>query len=125
MIIDIILIAAFGFVAETFAAWWSVAVAAFLVGFWRAKSGRQAAAAGAVGVGLLWLIMASSIHFRSSGILTARVAEMLQLPLSSLVLVLTAVIGGAVGALGASVGFHLRVLITRPRSSLSARPEGS
>jgi len=86
MIIDIILIAAF---------------AAFLVGFWRAKSGRQAAAA----VGLLWLIMASSIHFRSSGILTARVAEMLQLPLSSLVLVLTAVIGGAVGALGASVGF--------------------
>lgn len=113
MIIDILLIAALSFVAEMFAPWWSVAAAALLVGFWRAGTGWQAAAAGAVGVGLLWLIMAGSIHFRSGSILTARIAEMLRLPLTAFVLVLTAVIGGAVGAVAASAGFHLRVLVKR------------
>ncbi|MFQ5652198.1 MAG: hypothetical protein ACE5IY_19895 [bacterium] len=116
IIINIVAIAALGFLAELLMPWWSVALAAFLVGGWRGKGGWQTWIDGFAGIALLWLGSATWIHWQSGGILTRRVGEMLHLPAPFLVLILTAVLGGVVGGLAAVSGYHLKMLLRKGQS---------
>ncbi len=110
MVVTIIAVAGLALALELVLPWWSIGVAAFVIGAWRGANGKSAFLAGFSGVGLLWLVSAGLLHFKSGGILTGRIAEMLNLPAGLLVLLASAVVGGLVGGMAAATGYHLRAL---------------
>jgi len=113
MILAALLILILSFIAEMFLPWWSIATVAFAVGFVKRATGWKSFWAGFLGVGFLWWMTSGTIHIRTDGILTSKVAEMLTLPLPILVILITGLIGGLVGGLAASSGFHFRAIVKR------------
>ncbi|MFQ5602829.1 MAG: hypothetical protein ACE5HS_06130 [bacterium] len=111
MIFAVLMILVAGFVAELVLPWWSIALVALVVGWWRSQSGWRAFWAGFVGIGLLWLATAGYFHFSSGGILTTRVGEMFHISIPVLLLFISAVIGGLVGGLAAMTGYQLRAAL--------------
>jgi len=110
MILNVLIVIGLGAVAEWFLPWWSIVVVAFLVGAWRCDSFRDAGVVGFTGVSILWIAVASFIHFSSHGILTDGIARMFQMPAAWMVLLLTALLGGAVGSLASLTGFLFQQL---------------
>jgi len=113
MILAALLILIFSFITEMFLPWWSIAIVAFAVGFTKTPTGWKSFWAGFLGVGFLWWLTSGYIHFRTDGILTSKVGEMLTLPLPILVVLITGLIGGLVGGLAAGAGFHLRKIFKK------------
>lgn len=99
--------------AELALPWWGIAVAGFIAGLPKARTGWQALGAGFTGVGLVWLGTASYLHLTSGGGLSARMAEMGRLPGPVCLILVTAAIGGLVGGLAATTGYHARPLFGR------------
>jgi hypothetical protein len=90
--------------------WWGMAAAAFLVGAWRAESGWRAFVLGALGIGFWWWLVPLYTHLVSGGILTARLALLVKMPVPSLLLFVTALMGALLGGLAALAGYQGRVL---------------
>lgn len=87
--------------------WWSMAIAAFLVGFFLSFNGARAFFAGFLGIGLFWLLMALIIDWSTGSSLSQRVASIFSLTKPLLILV-TALIGAIVGGCSALTGYYLR-----------------
>jgi len=104
-----------GYVVEGYFPWWSVAIVAFIVGMLMKSSGWKAFLSGFAGVGLMWAANALFFHYRAGGLLTERVAHMFTLPSPWLLVALTGLVGGVVGGLAASAGFHLRGALQEPQ----------
>ncbi|MFT5167636.1 MAG: hypothetical protein ACI8P3_002874 [Saprospiraceae bacterium] len=103
-ILYIIAIILLGYICHIFLPWWSIVVVAFIVGIFTKDSGIRAFAIGFLGVALLWGIYAAFINSQNDSILANRMGELLGgMGAGSLVLV-TALIGGLVGGLGALTG---------------------
>lgn len=105
------LIAILSFLLQFFLPWWIIALVAFSVAFWKASSGGKAFLSGFLAIVLVWTIMASSIHIRTDGILSDRIAALFNLPSSILLIIITAFIGGLVGGMAALSGFFVRKLL--------------
>jgi hypothetical protein len=100
--------------------WWWPALAAYGAGFWLAKNGPGAFLAGFAGTGGAWLLLAAFMDWRNRQILSTRVAEVFHLPSPWLLLVLTALIGGLLGGLGALAGRALRGWVSLRRRQAAA-----
>jgi len=112
VLIKIILTAVLAFSFQsTAAAWWTVAVAGFLISFIISSNGISSFIAGFLGIALLWFIDAAYTNFTSDSILTDKIAAIFSLPSSGLLVLITSIIGGLAGGLGALTGSHLRSLI--------------
>lgn len=104
-----VLIALLSAVAQLFLPWWVIAPVAFLVCYWRSRTGWRAFGNGFAGVGTVWLIYALFIHLQTNGILTDRMSVLLLKSESGLALVLlTALIGGLVGGMAGLAGQAVR-----------------
>ena len=102
--------------------WWSMAVVAFAIGFVMAPTGWAAFGAGFGGAGLSWLVPAAWQAYENEGLLAHRVAELLPLGGSVVVLVLvTGVVAGLVGGVAALAGTWLRAAV-RPVPQPSQEP---
>lgn len=107
--IQILLIALISLVAQFVLPWWSLAIAAFVVCFWRSSSAGQAFLYGFAGIALVWLIYALFIHIRTDGVFTGRMSELLFKTRSAAIpLIVTAILGGLVGGLAGLSGFFVR-----------------
>jgi len=107
--IELILIAVVSLLAQLVLPWWSLAVVAFIICFWRSPSGGRAFLSGFVGVALVWLIYATIIHTRTDGIFAGRMSELLfKTNTSALPLLVTALVGGLVGGLAGLSGYFVR-----------------
>lgn len=106
--LNILAVAALGFLAESFLPWWSIAVVAFGVGALTGSTGVRGWLEGFGGVALLWLVVAGWIHFASGGILTDRVTAMLHMPFDLMLMLLTALVVGVVGGFAFLGGAGLR-----------------
>ena len=113
MILAALLILIFSFIAEILLPWWSIAIVAFAIGFGKSPTGWKSFWAGFLGVGFLWWLASGYIHFRTDGILTSKVGEMLRLPLPILVVLITGLIGGLVGGLAATSGYYFKAVIKK------------
>ncbi|MGA0556126.1 hypothetical protein ACO2Q8_05710 [Larkinella sp. VNQ87] len=106
-----LLIAGLSAVAQLFLPWWSIALVAFAVCFWRSRTGWRAFGNGFLGIAVIWLLYALAIHLQTDGILTGRMATLFfQKPLSGLLLVITPLIGGLVGGLAGLAGQQVRAV---------------
>ena len=107
--IQILLIAFLSLLAQLFLPWWSLAVVAFLVCFWRGQSAGRSFLYGFAGVAVVWLAYALLIHTRTDGILTGRMSELLfKTNAAALPLLVVTLLSGLVGGLAGLSGFFVR-----------------
>jgi Na+/proline symporter len=93
---------------QFFMPWWIIAPVAFGLAFWKAMNARQAFIAGFAGIALGWLGYSLFIHLRTEGVLTQRIAHVLPLHHSFLLILVTVLIGGLVGGMAALAGYYCR-----------------
>ncbi|HEY0356637.1 MAG TPA: hypothetical protein VGC29_10555 [Flavisolibacter sp.] len=109
LIVSILLIAALGFIAGIFLPWWSIAIVAFLVALLIPQHIGLGFLSGFLGIFIMWAIVATWIDIKNQGILSNKIAQLLPLGGSSVLLVLvTAIVGGLVGGFAAMAGSSLR-----------------
>jgi hypothetical protein len=88
--------------------WWGIVPGAVLGGLMAARSGLAALAGGFFGLALLWVSYALAVHVGNHGILGNQLAGITGLPSSLVVLLITATLGGVVGAAGSLTGYLVR-----------------
>ena len=92
------------FVLQAFLPWWTMAIGAGVAGYIFGNNGYVSFLAGLIGVSLLWIGMSFYIDTVTHSILTEKVNKLF--PVN--VFILTAVVGGLVGGLGALTGALLK-----------------
>lgn len=110
-ILLVILIALSSYLAELVFPWWTVSICAFILAGLIPSRGFKAFLSGFLGVGLLWLFGALIFSIQTDYILTEKVARLMQLGSSGVLIVLTSFIGALVGGLSALSGHQLRMLL--------------
>ncbi|AKD57809.1 hypothetical protein [Spirosoma radiotolerans] len=119
--IELILIAIVSLLAQLILPWWSLAVVAFIVCFWRSPGSGRAFLSGFAGIALVWLIYALVIHTRTDGVFTGRMSELLfKTNASALPLLVTALVGGLVGGLAGLSGYFAKQAIGNQAESRTA-----
>lgn len=109
IMIQILLIALVSLLAQLVLPWWSLAIVAFGVCYWRSPSAGEAFLYGFAAVALVWLVYALVIHLQTDGIFSGRMSQLLfQTNNAALALVGSAVLGGLVGGLAGMSGFFVR-----------------
>jgi hypothetical protein len=109
LIVSILLIALLSFVAGLYLPWWWIALAAALVNVLLPLRPGMAFLSGFIAVFLLWGIMAWGIDSANGSILSQRIAQILPLEGSTVLLILvTALVGGLVGGMAALSGSYLK-----------------
>ena len=107
--IAILLTALLSFVAGLYLPWWGIAIAAFAVGALIQQKPIYSFLSGFVGVFLLWEILAWWIDNKNNGILSQKIAQILPLGGSTVLLILiTSLIGALVAGLAALAASYLR-----------------
>ena len=110
MIVAIILTALLAFVGGLYMQWWSLAIAAFVIALLIPQRPFKSFLAGFLGLFLLWAVLAWWIDFKNQGILSKKIASLLPLGGSSILLLLvTAFVGGLVAGFAALSGSYLRI----------------
>lgn len=104
-----LLIALFSFIAGMFFPWWSLAVIAFLVALLFPQTLGRNFLSGFLGIFILWGLLSLWIDSANNNILSHKIAQLLPLGGSSVLLILvTALIGALVGGFAAMSGGSLR-----------------
>ncbi len=112
MILSVILTVSTAFILGEYLPWWSVAVAAFAVSLVTNQAPGAAFISGFLGIALLWVAYSSWINQLNESLLSERIASVLPLQGSSVLLILlTGLIGGLAGGLSALTASYL----VRPR----------
>jgi hypothetical protein len=98
--------------------WWGIAIAAFLVSAAIPQKPAFSFLSGFLGVFLLLEVLAWWIDNKNNGILSQKIASVLPLGGSSvLLIVITSVIGGIVAGFAALAGTYMRRLIYPPTTT--------
>ena len=118
-LISTILTALLAFVLGLYLPWWSIAIAAFIAGILVRQRPLASFLAGFIGVLLLWAALATWIDYSNGHILASRVSQLFGLsPVSGMIILISAVIGGLIGGMAALTGSFL--IGTRKRTLKSA-----
>jgi hypothetical protein len=108
-IIAIILTALLGYAAPLYLPWWSFAITSLVVAIAIHQKPGKAFMAGFAGLCVLWGIHASILDSANDSILSEKVAYILPLGGSSMILIwITAIIGGLVSGFAALTGSFAR-----------------
>lgn len=91
--------------------WWTVSIAAFIVGLLIGGRWLSGFAYGFLGIGLLWGGYALFLDFANGSLLSRQIGQMLQGLNSYSVLGITALVGGLLGGFSAMSGSVLRSLL--------------
>lgn len=111
-IVQVVVIALLAYMLELFLPWWSVALAAAFGGlFLRSDANFWA---GFCGIGVLWFTAALLIDIASSGELAEKVAAIMHIN-ETLLIIVTCLTGAVVGGLASYTGS----LVTRKRAARS------
>lgn len=107
--ISVLLIMLSAFIAGLYMPWWSLAAVAFLVGVLIYQRGLFAFFAGFLALFILWGALALMINIENQGLLANKIANLLPLGGSALLLILiTAILGALVAGLASLTGSLLR-----------------
>lgn len=106
--LKIILIAFLSFWAEQVFPWWSALVCAAFISALIPTTSLRAFGSGFTAIGLLWLVCALIYSMQNDFMLSNRVANLFGVNSSVFIIVLTALVGGIAGGMGALCGNQLR-----------------
>ena len=111
-VLSIVVTALVAFVLGLYLPWWGIAIAAFLVSAAIPQKPTFSFLSGFLGIFLLWEVLAWWIDNKNNGILSQKVAALMGLGNSSvLLIVITSVVGALVAGFAALAGTYLRRLI--------------
>jgi hypothetical protein len=114
-ILSIVVTGLIAFLTGLYMPWWGIALAAFVVSAAIPQKPAFSFLSGFLGVFLLWEILAWWIDNKNNGILSQKIASILPLGGSSvLLIVITSIIGGLVAGFAALAGTYMRRLIYPP-----------
>jgi len=114
-ILSIVVTGLIAFLTGLYMPWWGIAIAAFVVSAAIPQKPAFSFLSGFLGVFLLWEILAWWIDNKNNGILSQKIANILPLGGSSvLLIVITSIIGGLVAGFAALAGTYMRRLIYPP-----------
>ncbi len=109
LLLSIILVALLGFAAPLYFPWWSFAITTFIVLFFLHQSPGRSFLAGFAGMFILWAGNAIWIDMANNHLLSQKVASILPLQGSYILLIfLTALIGGLVSGFAALTAAYSR-----------------
>jgi hypothetical protein len=108
LLLSILLIALLSFIAGMFLPWWSIALVAFLVGVLVPLRLWKSFLAGFLGIFLLWFVVALWLDLGNEQLLSQKIAELMHVPGSFLLVLITALVGGLVGGFASLSGSSLR-----------------
>lgn len=101
-------------IAAWFFPWWSVVIAAGIIGLIaNPKTSALAYAAGFAGVGLAWSAYALFLNFQNQGLLAGKIATIFHLPNSTTLISVTILIGSLLGGFGCMTGALLRKIFEK------------
>jgi hypothetical protein len=115
VLVKIIFIAALAYLLQNVFAWWVIVLAAAMINFIIYSKGLSSFVSGFLGIGFLWFFTALLTDINTDSILTEKVAAIFSLPSATLLVVVTAIIGGLAGGFGGLTGSLLRAWIIPPR----------
>jgi hypothetical protein len=108
-LVAIILTALLAFISGLFLPWWGIAVTSLVVALLVHQKSGKAFLSGLLGVFLLWAALAWWIDMKNNGVLSKKIASVLPLGGSAIVLILvTGIVGGLVAGMAAMSGSFLR-----------------
>jgi hypothetical protein len=103
-----LLILLFSWLLGLYLPWWSALIPCLLLGAWLIHNPANAFLSGFAAVGLAWLIQALYIHLASDGILTHRIADLMQTGSPAVIIGITFMIGALIGGFGTLTGFYFK-----------------
>ena len=107
--VAIVLTALLTFISGLFLPWWGIAIPALLVAIVIPQKAGKAFLSGLLGVFLLWAAIAFWIDMKNESVLSHRMASVLPLGGSTIMLILlTGMVGGLVAGFAAMSGSFLR-----------------
>ena len=112
-IIPVALIALSSYVAEQFFPWWSVVICAFFTTLLIQTDHLTAFMSGFTGVSFLWMLIAAIIDVKTNAILSSKIMLLFGLKSPIIMILLTGLMGGVAGGLGALTGHNLRLVLLR------------
>ncbi|MGB4776628.1 MAG: hypothetical protein WBP45_15730 [Daejeonella sp.] len=116
-----LLIALICLILQFFLPWWIIALAAFGLAFWKARSGGNAFGSAFSAIFLLWVIMGLVRSIPNDHLLANRVGQMMMLPDTSfnwiIMLLVTGIIGGIAAGFSALAGFYFQRVFTKTETS--------
>jgi hypothetical protein len=101
-----------------FLPWWSNVIPCLFFGAWLSVSPKNAIVLGFSGGGLAWLLHALFIHLMNNGILSGRIADMMNAGSPLVVLLITFFIGAVIGGSSAIAGFYFKQTFRQPEHSV-------
>ena len=111
-ILSILVTALLSFVSGLYLPWWGIAIAAFLVSAAIPQKPGFSFLSGFLGVFLLWEVLAWWIDNKNNGILSQKIAVLIPLGGSTvLVIVITSLVGALVAGSAALAGCYARRLV--------------
>jgi hypothetical protein len=95
--------------------WWWVMAVPFLYGLGFGRSAWRSFRTGALSAGLLWLAASAYFHLTSSALIARRVAMMMKLDSSWLMVAVAGLLAGLAAGIAGLAGFSIRALFRRRR----------
>lgn len=115
--VQVILTSLLSYILQQFIAPWIVVPIAMLVALMTQNNAAAAFLGGFAAIGLLWMAKATMIDVYTNSILSAKVASVLGFQSSIMLILLTGLIGGLLGGLGAASGQHILFMLKRKQRS--------
>jgi hypothetical protein len=113
--VQIILIALLSLLAQLVLPWWSLALVAFGVCFWRCQGSGRAFLYGFIGIAVVWLGYALIIQLQTDGVFVGRMSELLfKTNTGFLPVLVTTLLGGIVGGVAGIAGYFVRQALVNP-----------
>ena len=96
------------FILQYFLPWWTLAIGAFIGGYYFGNKGFISFLSGLLAVGILWFVMAFMVDVQTQSVLTEKVARIFPTKTPGLLFLVTAVIGGLPAGFAALTGALLK-----------------
>ena len=111
-LLQIVCTALLSYLAEQWLPWWTIVLCAAAVAMGLPTTRWAAFSGGFAAISLLWMLTATLIDVKNQGILAIKVAPLFGLQSPAVLILLTGLVGGLAGGLGALSGQQLHALMT-------------
>jgi len=111
----LILISVFTYLLALFTPWWSAIGCSALIAFFLPGNNFNAFLSGFMGVGLIWMVMAWKVNVETESIMSLKMIDLFPIDDVNMLIILTAIIGGFAGALGAFSGNSFRQIFIKKK----------
>lgn len=116
LIVRLLLITVLAYILPFYLPWWSIVIAAFLIGFLINGAGFSVFISGFLGGGLTWMIYAWYLDLQTKAILSDKVVELFPVDDNMFLIIAAGIIGALSGGFGALSGSSFRDLFERKKT---------